>query len=568
MANRIALAILAVALLFSAFVRWRLSELPLERDEGGMAYMGQLLLHGTPPYQQAYHEKLPGIYLAYAASMAVFGETAAGIHLGLLVVNLATIVFVFFLAKDLFGALAGGMAAAAYSLLAVSPSVQGSAAHATHFVAFFGVAATWALWRALRSDKLSLLFVSGFLFGTAFLMKQHGVFLSGFGALMVMIHYAGRRPFSWRKLLAVSAVFALGAILPYAATCLWMWQAAVFDRFWFWTFGYSRSHVVEISLREGAQVFWQSFTFVAAPNWPLWVAALAGVLLAGWAPSDRKAGWFVGAYFAFSFLCLCPGFFFRPHYFIVLLPPVAVFSGAACARLLRFAAGWPSAGRANEGPRQSSLAQVRRKDRKAREQPVSMPPSPAAAPAILLWPAIGLLLTAGIFMVWQQRAFYFLWTPVQACRQMYSGNPFAESAVIADYLSRHSTPDQRVAVIGSEPQIYFYAKRNAATGHIYAYPLVERQPYAPQFQQEMCREIEATKPEFLVFVHVAVSWLAEPDCNRFIYQWAEHYIDRHYRPVGLVDMLSPATTDYQWGEQAARAHPHSSQYVWIFQRKK
>ena len=49
-------------------------------------------------------------------------------------------------------------------------------------------------------------------------MKQHGVFLSGFGGLMVLTHYAGLRPFSWRKLLAGSAVFALGVILPYAAT--------------------------------------------------------------------------------------------------------------------------------------------------------------------------------------------------------------------------------------------------------------------------------------------------------------------------------------------------------------
>ena len=73
--SRSALLILAVALLFSAFVRWRLREMPLERDEGGMAYMAQLLLQGIPPYQEAYHEKLPGIYLAYAALMAAFGQS-------------------------------------------------------------------------------------------------------------------------------------------------------------------------------------------------------------------------------------------------------------------------------------------------------------------------------------------------------------------------------------------------------------------------------------------------------------------------------------------------------------
>ena len=44
--GRVALVILAAALLFSAFVRWRLGEMPLERDEGEYAYAGQLLLQG------------------------------------------------------------------------------------------------------------------------------------------------------------------------------------------------------------------------------------------------------------------------------------------------------------------------------------------------------------------------------------------------------------------------------------------------------------------------------------------------------------------------------------------
>ena len=46
-------------------------DFPLERDEGGYGYIGQLLLDGSPPYQAAYDEKLPGLFLAYAAMMAV-----------------------------------------------------------------------------------------------------------------------------------------------------------------------------------------------------------------------------------------------------------------------------------------------------------------------------------------------------------------------------------------------------------------------------------------------------------------------------------------------------------------
>ena len=41
--------------------------------------------------------KLPGTYAAYAAIMAVFGQSPAGIHLGLVVVTSATTVLVFLL---------------------------------------------------------------------------------------------------------------------------------------------------------------------------------------------------------------------------------------------------------------------------------------------------------------------------------------------------------------------------------------------------------------------------------------------------------------------------------------
>ena len=66
-------------------VRIRLLNLPLERDEGEYAYIAQLLLKGIAPYAQAYTMKLPGAPLMYALIMAVFGQTAWGIHLGLLV---------------------------------------------------------------------------------------------------------------------------------------------------------------------------------------------------------------------------------------------------------------------------------------------------------------------------------------------------------------------------------------------------------------------------------------------------------------------------------------------------
>src|SRR5579862_8287853 len=126
-------AILLV-LLAAGAIRFRLREMPLERDEGEYAYVGQLMLQGIPPYQLASNMKLPGTYAAYALSMAALGQTVAGIHLGLLLANAAAIVLVALLGMRLFGTASGLAACAAYALLSIGSQVMGTQAHATHFV--------------------------------------------------------------------------------------------------------------------------------------------------------------------------------------------------------------------------------------------------------------------------------------------------------------------------------------------------------------------------------------------------------------------------------------------------
>ena len=77
-ARHLALLLVVVVMALVALVRWRLVDMPLERDEGEYAYAGQLILQGIPPYQQAYNMKFPGTYYAYALSMGLFGETPRG----------------------------------------------------------------------------------------------------------------------------------------------------------------------------------------------------------------------------------------------------------------------------------------------------------------------------------------------------------------------------------------------------------------------------------------------------------------------------------------------------------
>src|SRR5437762_233675 len=142
----------ALSVLLVLAVRVRLREMPLERDEGEYAYAGQLILQGVPPYTAAYNMKLPGTYAAYACIMAVFGQTPSGIHLGLMLVNAASIVLVFLIGRRLLDETAGAVAAVVFALLSTSVSVFGLAGHATHFVTLFALGGLYLLLRGTNGE--------------------------------------------------------------------------------------------------------------------------------------------------------------------------------------------------------------------------------------------------------------------------------------------------------------------------------------------------------------------------------------------------------------------------------
>jgi hypothetical protein len=545
----IAWGLLAAAVIFAVVVRFRLREFPLERDEGEFAYAGQLLLQGVPPYKLAYNMKLPGTYVAYAALMAVFGQTTAGIHLGLLAVNVATILLLYRLARELFDPISAGLAAIFYAILSISPGVLGMAAHATHFVAFFGLAGVYLLWRYLQSGRWRSLLGGGFLLGTAFLMKQQGVFLMVFGGVVVMaatvvglvktsrqpVIGAGRRP----TLILQAAAFYAAAVLPYGLVCAWLWRAGVFDKFWFWTVTYAREYVAEIPLAYA----WQSFSqgegaHVVQTDWIAWLLALAGcvsVIVRGRATPGRSL--FVLGFLFFSFLCICPGYYFRSHYFIVMLPAVAMLAGVGCGEVLRLASLWRlSPATAPAAPKETA---GRRK--KSRVKPEAERPAATFAPLVI--PAALLMSATIAWPLWEHGGFFFLWEPQLACQLTYKGNPFAECPEIAKYLKAHTSPDDTIAVLGSEPEIFFDAGRRSATGYIYTYGLMEAQPLALKMQQEMMQEIKEKQPKYVVFANVRCSWLPNAHSETWILREGLNFLQANYETIGILDLKTPLSAD-------------------------
>ena len=520
--------ILILVVLFTGFIRLRLLSIPLERDEGEFAYMGQLILQGIPPYLISYNMKLPGIYAAYAFFMFVFGQTVEGIHLGFLIVNAATTILVFLLVKRLCDSYTAVIAGASFAILSVSPSVLGTSAHASHFVLLPALGGILLLLKATDSNKLKHVFWSGILLGLSVMMKQPGIFFVVFAFLYFFFNQLRLQKTPFRLFVKRASLFLSGAILPFVLTCVILYRAGVIEKFWFWTFSYASEYASQIPFSKGIELFFTQFANVMGHFYLLWGIAGAGIIAFFWDKTTRKHAAFILGFSVFSFLAVCPGLYFRPHYFVFFLGAVALIIGIAISSFKRL------------------IAKLR----------------PSFQPLSTV-----LFLVAFFLGVVQYGVFFFKLTTDQACSAMYGVNPFPQSAEIAEYIESRTKKDDKIAVLGSEPQIYFYTKRQSATGYIYTYPLMEDQRYAFRMQKEMIEEIEKAQPKYLVFVNVVTSWLARKTSVTYMFDWHKEYTRKNFDLVGVIDILSRTQTVYRWDHEAVNYSPQSPYFLAVYRRK-
>ena len=518
--------LLAVVILFFSAVRFRLLKMALERDEGEYAYAGQLILQGIAPYKLAYNMKLPGTYVAYALIMAVFGQSPAGIHLGMILVNAASMMLIYLLARRLFDGATGLVAACSYGLLATSECVLGFAGHANHFVVLAALGGTLLLLKALDLRRYSLFFYSGVLMGLAFVMKQSGIVFIAFGAWYLL--FTMRREWKNWRTFSQAAAYGAGAVVPFALTCLIMLFAGQLGHMWFWTFSYARQYAAVTARWDAWDNLFVIGSHVIQSYFLVWILAALGLAALAWDSHLRKNAAFVLGFLFFSWCGVCLGFYFRPHYFILVLPAISLLAGITISSGTR------------EMAKLSSNAMAR------------------AIPAIVF------VIVAVASVVLQGSSLFYM-DPIALSRDEYGLSPFPEAEVVANHLKDLASPDARVAVLGSEPEVYFYSRRHSATGYIYVYPLFEKQAFALQMQHEMAKEIEQNRPDYIVLVRMVSSWQVLPGAERWILGWFKDYLHNHYEIVGVADEIEPQTR-YVWGDAAKTYNEEADASVELYKR--
>jgi hypothetical protein len=515
--------VMVAVLIIVAAARLRLLDFPLERDEGEYAYAGQLILQDIPPYQLAYNMKFPGTYLAYAAIMAVFGQTPSGIHFGLLLMTTATALMLYWLGKKILDGTAGAVAASSYALLAAGPSMLGLAGHATHFCAFFVTAGLCLMWLGRQKEDWFALAAGGALFGTAVLMKQHAVIVAAWAGLSFAHGKFFHTKDAFHRRLSSVAVYGFSMLAPLGLCSLWLWREGVFGKFKFWTFDYAREYASITPLAKVPALFFHQFSWITTGGIFLWLLALSGLIMV-WLDGrcQNFRGWLIGFCVA-SALAVFPDFYFRPHYFLIALPAVALLAGAGVSGICQQHLG-------------------RR-----------------------IMPGIYLLIILTTIATCAEP--WFFMPKFKLARELYGFDPLPEAERVADFIRANSTTQTRVAVLGSEPEIYFLSHRHSATGYIYIYALGEPQPFARTMCQEMIHEIEACRPEMVVISGLSFNLGTATNSIPTLSNWWKQY-QTNYLRVGVADPISPTNTIYAFGtNEVARHGKIHNCALEIFQRK-
>lgn len=523
--------VLAFVIAVVAYIRIRLLGVPLERDEGEFAYIADLVMKGGLPYKDVYSMKLPGIFYAYALILSLFGHSHTSIHFALLMLNIITTLLVYFLGKKLFDHWTGIIAASCYAIMSLSPSVYGISAHATNFVIMPALGGILVMLYGIGPVRGKLIFLSGLLIGVSILMKQHGSMFAAYGMVYLAYSFYKNR-ISWPLMTGISGLFLAGVFLPYGLVSMYFYSSGVFEDFWFYTYSYPIKYITMLPITIGLNNLRNNLAEVINSGIVIWLFAFIGLLVLMLSKKMRDKRFQVIAFLVLSFLAVCPGLYFREHYFILLLPAVALFAGIGVTTTL-----------------------------------IKLTQNLKTVSKGLVY--TGLLASVLLVPLYLKKDYFFYMTPFQIGRFIYGAQPFGESLEVAKYIEQHSKESDRIMILGSEPQIYFYSKRRAATGFIYMYPLLEPHKYAESMFKKMFYEINALKPKFIVLVNVRISWITYPygSFSTYLKQIVREQIQLDdYRKVGVIDIISEDETRYKWGEDSLTYAPYSEDWLVVYQR--
>jgi 4-amino-4-deoxy-L-arabinose transferase-like glycosyltransferase len=387
------------------------------------------MMKGEVPYRDLFDNKPPVVFVWYALSFMLFGEDVAAPRIIAAVLLSFTTLSLFTQVRLLFPR---GVAYLAAALFALSTGLPYVALHANTeaYLLFPLVTSLLAFTMGIRTGSSWWYLASGILGGLAIMTKQVAVWnlvaLAG-----VALWWQWRKTGGGWKAGAPSAYLFAGSALATAVVALPFAFTGAFDDFVYANLTYNYKYVGVISsahrlfLLKRTVLFFLFFSAVAAP---LVIGAIFGLLTV--LRIRKSFGYYLFIFWALACaLGVATGGRFYPHYFLELLPVLAVLTAIVVYDRFRMR-------RLRPVPRLALLAS-----------------------AVF----VGVSLTTSALLYFAPRG-----TEQAFSEDVYYQKEWEDASQrLGAYIQARTDPDDRIFNYGHESQIYFYADRLPAAPHFY-----------------------------------------------------------------------------------------------------
>ncbi len=524
LSGKAAFLFLGLCALVFLWARIRLLAIPLERDEGSFAYIGHWIWRGRELYTDMLDSKLPGLYGIYGLFTTLFGLSATGVHIALLTANIVSAWCLYALARKIYTPYVAAIATSFYLFLTISLNVVGFAAHATQLLTPFVLAGALLFWQGIDSGRLLRFFLAGLCIGLAFTVKQQAAVL---GIVLALLWWPMRlwwnpmknNRLPWREWV----MLGLGGFLPLVSVVLYFALVGRLDEFINWTV-LQPIYLADSFAESRTSMFMNILPRVIKGFEGLWILAAVGLVLIFLSGYKKEAAVFGAVFSVAAFASVVIGAAYYQHYFVPALPGIALLAAVALQWLARKA---------------GTVGAI----------------SGLGVASILI-----------ILSILGRTSYYFNPDYAQIHFKTYNQNMFPELEKLGRDLAKRVPEGQRIAVLGSEPELLVAAGRESCSKHLMVYSLLSDPVRSPPMQQEYIREIQACMPEYIVWSTVSGSWTRGYDQLQFFKQLMQ-WVETHYLPNGLAESREDKPGVIVWDDALARHQSQSNYRVIVFRRK-
>lgn len=426
---------------------------PFERDEGAYATIAQGILDGKVPYRDLFDNKPPLVYGWYAVSFAVFGESVWAPRIVASVLLSLTTLAVFGQAKLV---MPRGVAYTAAAVFALSTGLPWVALHANTeaYMLLPLVTSLIAFTLGVRSGRLWWFVACGALGGLAMMTKQVAMW-NLIALAVVAVSWRPPEDDSLGQRIRPALCILAGAVAAIVLVALpFILNGSAGDMVYA-NLSYNWLYVGAISTAQRFVNAGYGFLLFFGVASPVIVAGVIG-LLAIWRERRHRTYYAVAAWAVGSAVGVATGGRFFPHYFLHLLPALAILSAVV------FYESWQRGG-----------------------------PAAVSKPVLVVAAAL-VVISAGtnaVLYVFPRQAEHVV------AQSVYHQKAWEEHGdELGAFIKRRTEPGDTIFNLGRESYVYFYADRQPPGRYFYDWAL----NYDDRNLEELLVDLRAERPKYII----------------------------------------------------------------------